>query len=172
MPRAAPLQTRPIADAAAGTAERLRILVAILLRHPEVLNDVGEAFASLALPAWLTVLRDAILDAADGCEVLDTATLTDHLSHSGRSAEGARALASVPMPLPSCAAATATPAAAQEGWWHFFGMLHRERLEEEWVAAREDYARNPNPTSQRKLVALSEARASLHRGEHDSDHDG
>jgi hypothetical protein len=51
-------------------------------------------------------------------------------------------------------------------------MLHRERLEEEWVAAREDYARNPNPTSQRKLVALSEARASLHRGEHDSDHDG
>jgi DNA primase len=172
--RVTPRHVRPSVQAAVDTAseERLRTLCAILLNHPALLHDVGEAFEGLALPERLNSLRTAILDCWDSFEVLDSATLTDHLSRSGLDAERAQVLAPMPLPLPNCASAAAMPAEVEAGWWHFFGLLHRERLEEEWLAAREEYARDLNEASQRKLLALTKARASLHRGEESSEHDG
>jgi DNA primase len=161
--RSAPRHLRPSLLAGNTTAnnERMRNLCAILLRQPSLLHDVGEAFAGLALPDWLATLRDAILDWSDDSEVLDSASLTDHLSKSGREAELAQALAPLPMPLPACASASAMPAEAEAGWWHIFGLLNRERLEEEWVAARDECAQNLNEATQRKLLALSSARSAL-----------
>jgi DNA primase len=172
--RVAPSHTRPTAQAGVDAAgeERLRILCAILLHHPNLLNDVGEVFEVLPLPERLAGLREAILAALDGPEVLDSTTLTDHLTRSGWAAEVAKTVASVPMPLPACASPSAMPEEAQAGWWHIFGLLHRERLEEEWVAAREECAENLNPSTQRKLMALSQARTALISGEQATDSDG
>jgi DNA primase len=172
--RVTPTHARPTAQAADATAidERLRILCAILLRHPGLLHDVGEAFEELALPERLVGLRDAILDWSNGCEVLDSAALTDHLTRSGLSAELAYAVAPLPMPLPACASAAAMPAEAEEGWWQIFGLLHRERLEEECLAAREEFSQNPTEVTQRKLIALTQARAALNRGEQATENDG
>jgi DNA primase len=166
--------TRPALQAAADGAviERLRILCAILLRHPALLHDVGEAFETLALPDHLGGLRDAVLDWADAAEELDSKGLADHLTRSGWAAEAALTLGSVPMPLPACAAPSASPAEAEAGWWHIFGLLNRERLEHEVRVARDECARDLNETTQRKLLALSSAYAALRRGEQGPESDG
>ncbi len=152
------------ADAA---AEKARILVAILLRHPKLLRDVEEAFAGIALPVPLTRLRDAMLWWFQDTEVLDTAALMSHLNQSGLSADVDQALSSVAVRLPECASPGAMPADAEAGWWHFFGLLNPDRLEEEVAAALRDFQRLADLPSQNRLRALSAAREALRRGETD-----
>ncbi len=53
------------------------------------------------------------------------------------------------------------PAEAEAGWWHFFGLLNRPRLEEEVAAARAAFERAPGPAAQDRLVALCAARDAL-----------
>jgi len=172
--RVAPVHPRPTAEASDATAydERHRILCAILVRHPGLLPSVGEAFEGLALPERLAGLRDAILDWSNDCEVLDSAALTDHLTRSGLGAELALAVASRPLPLPAYASAAAMPAEAKEGWRQIFDLLRRERLEEDLLAAREEFSRNPTEATQRKLIALTRERTDLNRGEQTTDSDG
>jgi DNA primase len=166
------LRPHPEAAADAAVSERLRLLCAIVLRHPALLHDVGEAFATLALPEQLSRLRDAVIEWSDAAEELDSSGLADHLLRSGLSSEAAMTLASAPMPLPACAATTAMPGEAEAGWWHMFGLLNRKRLEEEVGAARDECARNLNETTQRKLLALSSAYAALCGGEQEPGSDG
>ena len=159
------LRTAPRAEDAA--AERARILVAILLRHPELLRDVEEAFATVAMPVTLTRLRDAMLMWFQRAEVLDTAALMSHLTQSGLATDVAQALSSVAVRLPECASPDAMPAEAEAGWWHFFGLLNPDRLEEEVAAALREFQRQADVPSQNRLRALSAAREALRRGETD-----
>lgn len=158
-------RTAPRAEDAA--AERARILVAILLRHPELLRDVEEAFATVAMPVTLTRLRDAMLMWFQRAEVLDTAALMSHLTQSGLATDVAQALSSVAVRLPECASPDAMPAEAEAGWWHFFGLLNPDRLEEEVAAALREFQRQADVPSQNRLRALSAAREALRRGETD-----
>ncbi len=158
-------RTAPRAEDAA--AERARILVAILLRHPELLRDVEEAFATVAMPVPLTRLRDAMLMWFQRAEVLDTAALMSHLTQSGLATDVAQALSSVAVRLPECASPDAMPAEAEAGWWHFFGLLNPDRLEEEVAAALREFQRQADVPSQNRLRALSAAREALRRGETD-----
>ena len=158
-------RTAPRAEDAA--AERARILVAILLRHPELLRDVEEAFATVAMPVPLTRLRDAMLMWFQRAEVLDTAALMSHLTQSGLATDVAQALSSVAVRLPECASPDAMPAEADSGWWHFFGLLNPDRLEEEVAAALREFQRQADVPSQNRLRALSAAREALRRGETD-----
>ena len=158
-------RTTPRAEDAA--AERARILVAILLRHPELLRDVEEAFATVAMPVPLTRLRDAMLMWFQRAEVLDTAALMSHLTQSGLATDVAQALSSVAVRLPECASPDAMPAEAESGWWHFFGLLNPDRLEEEVAAALREFQRQADVPSQNRLRALSAAREALRRGETD-----
>jgi DNA primase len=156
---------RPIPDAAGATAERYRTLLAILLRHPNLLPDIEEALGTLDLPPPLARLRTAILDWSVASETLDSAGLLTQLTLSGLDGDVVQTLASVPVPLPACAAADAQPAEAAAGWWHMFGLLHRSRLEEEVLAASREFAQRPDVATQRRLVALCTARDALRRGE-------
>ncbi len=144
--------------------ERARTLVAIVLRHPHLLVDVEETFAMLALAEPLNLLRDAILQWSTSAQVLDSAALMNHLHSSGLSAQVDMALSAVPVPLPQCATGGAMPAEAASGWWHFFGLMNPNRLEEEVTAARRAFEAQPESATQRRLIALCNARDALRSG--------
>jgi DNA primase len=147
--------------------ERARILTAILLRHPSLLNDVGHAYGALPVDPALGRLRQAIEIWAETAETLDSAGLMDHLTRSGFERDVEHVLAVTPMPLPACASAEAMPAEAESGWWHIFGFLNVEHLREEVALAEADASRNLTPDTQRRLTALSEAFNKVRSGEPD-----
>jgi DNA primase len=158
---------RPAADPTAVTAERMRILTAILLRHPNLYRDVEHAYAALDLDPPLAQLRDAIGEWIDGTEVLDSKALLDHLDRFGMRGISDQVLAGAPVPLPACASSEAMPAEAEEGWWHIFGFLNVERLSEEVEMARRDAAAGMTGETERRLVALMSALIKVRTGEPD-----
>jgi len=164
-PVARPAPVRSQQPGSDATAERLRILVAILLHHPGLLHDLGEAFASLDLPPPWAAVRNALIAWADEAEMLDSAAALTHLRASGLAAEAARAVAAFPVPLPACAAPDAMPAEAEAGWWHIFGLLNRGRLEEEVAMAKQAFAATEDEAGMRRLIALRTAYQALQSGE-------
>jgi DNA primase len=160
-----PLQ-RPRATPEAVAAERARTLVAILLRHPYLLPNVEESFSALALPPPLARLRGAILQWGTALESLDSTALMNHLQSAGLAAEAAQVLAAVPS---ACAAPDASPEEAEAGWWHFFGLMDRGRLEEEVAMAQRRFAGRFDAANQRRLIALRTAFEALCKGEEDAD---
>ena len=144
-------------------AERHRALLAILLNHPELISDVAEALSGLPLSREYGALRDTILHWHDSADVLDSASLMNHLGQSGQAVQAELLLSGRPMPLPVCAGPAAMPAEAESGWWHFFGLLNRPRLEQEVEAARAAFERAPGSAAQARLVALCAARDALAR---------
>ena len=160
-----PVAARSRFTPAAASAERERILTAILLRHPDLLHDVDHAFADLVLPEPLSRLRATLLHWSETADALDSASLITHLQRSGLATEVAQALSAVPMPLPGYADADAMPAEAEAGWWHIFGLMNRGRLEEEVAAASQAFANSGDEAAQRRLIALCAARDALRRGE-------
>ena len=154
-PKPVRLPPRPVLGSPHG--EQLRFMVAILLRHPELLHDVEDAFAALALPPGLARLRTALVDHADSGAPLDSDALLSHLHELGLEADIAQVLTAGPTPLPACARPGTQPAEAEAGWWHLFGLLNRTRLEEEMIAARQHLATQTDTAAQRRLVALRQA---------------
>jgi DNA primase len=151
-----------------GTAsERTRILTAILLRHPFLLNEVFQAYNALPLDTPLARLRSAMDSWSQNSETLDSAGLMDHLTKSGLESEIQHVLAEATMPLPACAGSGAMPAEAEAGWWHIFGFLNVEHLREEVVLARADADRNLTADTERRLRALVEAFNKIRSGEPD-----
>ncbi len=144
----------------ARQAERGRCLVAILLRHPDLLRDVEESFADLALSPAMGRLRDAILRASE-THILDSAALLSHLNASGATDDVAEALSSTPNSLPACAAPGVMPADALAGWFHFYGLLNGSSVDMELEAAKWDAAADLNERTQRRLIALREAQDRL-----------
>jgi DNA primase len=165
---------RPVPGGDATAAERGRLLVATLLRHPGLLRDVEEAFGIVVLPPDLGDLRDALLGWAalreDAGEPLDSAGLMDHLSQLGLAGNAARAMGVAPLPQADFAMADAMPAEAEAGWWHIFGLMHRDRLEEEVTAAMRDLGERTDEATQRRLIALCTARNALRQGDPGGDH--
>jgi DNA primase len=147
--------------------ERLRILTAILMRHPMLLRDVDHAYTGLDLPRPLAVLREALHEWAETAEILDSQALITHLTLSGLQVEADQALAMVPVPLPACAASAAMPAEAETGWWHIFGFLSVQRLGEEIALAEAACAQDLTPQSQNRLLALKAALNKVNSGEPD-----
>ncbi len=140
--------------------ERARCLTAILLRHPGLLRDTEDAYASLDLPPALARIRDAVLHAEDHA-ALDSETLVAHLTASGLADEAAAVL-STAMPLPPSARAAAMPAEAEGEWWHLFGLMRGlSRLDDEVAEAARAYEREQTEAAQRRLIGLANARLDL-----------
>ena len=78
-------------------------------------------------------------------------------------------LASVSCSASSYTRPDAMPAEAEAGWWHFFGLMHRDRLEEEVAAASRAFVEQSSAVAERRLVALLGARDALRRGEQGGD---
>jgi len=159
-----PAFDRPTPGPGPAADERARTLVAILLRHPYLLPDIEEAFAGLELPQPLQELRNALLQWSAASPPLDSGSLITHLSQTGLATHVAQALSAVPVPLPQCALATAMPAEAASGWWHFFGLMNPGRLEDEVASASRAFAATADEAAQRRLIALCTARDALRCG--------
>ena len=164
-----PAIPRPIPGASGARDEKSRALVAILLNHPALLLNVEEAFAAIDLPPSLDRLRHAILHWLSDVETLDSAALITHLTQTGLEGLAFQALSAVPLPLPACAASSATAFEASQGWWHFFGLLEPDRLDGEIDAARRQLDETSDPTALRRLTALVQARNEMRAGSQEVD---
>jgi DNA primase len=158
---------RPSADTETIAAERVRILTAIVLRHPALWRDIEHAYAGLELAHPFSVLRDAVNDWASHAEVLDSQALMDHLDGFGLTSEVERILAGTGVSLPACASSSAMLAEAEAGWWHFFGFLNVERLREEVRLAEQEAASGWTEETTRRLLALKAALNKVRTGEPD-----
>ncbi len=156
---------RPQPSEAAADRERARILTAVLVRHPSLIPDLGHHFAAVELPPFCDRLRKALLQWADRADALDSQGLIDHLTASGLAADVAQVLAAVPLPLPSCASAEATPGDAEEHWWSYFRSTRRGPLEQDVVAAQRNFQARPNQDTERRLIALRTDLVSIQCGE-------
>ncbi len=162
---------RPVPGPDAAMLSRARKLTAILLHHPDLARDLEQAFGALPLPERLRPLRDAMLawfaggltDSIEPApERLDSGALINHLHALGLSVELNGALDETP----SCGRPGAQPAEAEAGWWHFYGLMHREGLENAVESARLLFlARPDDPTTLARFNALCLALFRLRRGE-------
>ena len=158
---------RATRDAATSDLERCNILVVLLLNHPAILHAEEEMFAKLDLPSGLDQLRTAMLAWAHGAEgldfadSLDSAGLTAHLAAVGMAAQAAACVSFTEVSLPACAQADAMPAEALAGFWHFVGLLRRNYLDDEILAATRALAEHCDAVHQQRLIALRLAREQL-----------
>jgi DNA primase len=147
---------RPPLSAETGAMGQGEILVAILLSRPEFLTELDDSFGRVALPPSLANLRSAMLEWSDSAERVDSDALMNHLTKLGLAGEAARVFSQ----RPSCAASDAMPDEVVKGWWHFYGLMHRETIDNEIEIAKLDFNKDPAGT-QRKLIGLIEAKESI-----------
>ena len=153
---------RPSLEEGQAAFSRAQKLTAILLNHPELCRDLEEAFGALHLPGALEPLREGMLMYLSHCEALDSAGLVAHLHALGLSSEVSQTLAETP----SCGRPDAQPAEAEAGWWHFYGLMHRDGLQSAVQAARQHYEANPaDEAALARFNALCLASFRLQRGE-------
>ncbi len=162
-PGAAPARVRQIrptlSDPAAREAQAAHLAV-IAINHPDLLHDIEEAWSRVALDDWLAALREAMLHLP---EKLDSAGVMNHLTATGHGGHVARAfqMAERHGRLDAAARPDAMPSAAEAGWWHYFGMIQFEKLNEEIELARNLLAKDWSAACARRVSALCEARIKL-----------
>jgi len=154
-----------------GADERLRVMTAILLRHPDVLPQVEHAYCRLELPDDLAAIRAALLDWAAQDEDAD--------------AEGCNAwmLAHGLGDVVRGAVEGKMPRAAQRGddlmaleiaqqWWHFYGLVNfpvfqREVMQDVREATLRAYEGDGMMAWPEELVARMNALETLRKAEED-----
>jgi DNA primase len=160
---------RPVIDVAATNKRRACSLVAILLRHPELLASVDEALGLVDLPPSCRPIREAmhtlLAEANDGHLSLDSARMLNHLSSLGLEAEAERILAM----FPKSASASPLNEIAQE-WWEQFNFMRREVLFEQLIDLQNQSARDIGNTSlTNQLIQVRGALLRLDAGEPDEE---
>jgi DNA primase len=165
-PPPVPIGPRPRASEAGTDAERGRVLLAILLTHPDLLPDLEEPFEMLDLPEPLTQLRDALRAWLDTHPVLDSEALNAHLRRLGYDTMVSAVLDA--RPLPACAMPGAAPADAASHWWQIYGFMRGPHIEADLRLAERDFVAEPTEANQRKLIALTLSWDRVRRGEMDA----
>ncbi|KXV71571.1 DNA primase [Acetobacter cerevisiae] len=149
--------------------ERQRILLALLLRYPELVPEVEEALCRLSLPEDYSELRALLLDmSAEGLLPEDGKTLLDELAGREEEALVRSVLTEGPLPLNLEEKDTSLAVAIRTQWWHFYGLLNfgqfRKEVEQEVARFAQDGA---DMAEWKRLQPRLEALAALRRGEID-----
>ena len=163
-------EPRPTLSDDASHEERACLLALTALHTPSILHDVEDAWHRVALPDWLASLRNAILDSAhEHPPALDSTPAIDHLRLSDRDGHLSRAIEIVRRRggMPHFAQPGAMPAEAEQGWWHFFGLMQHARLDEEIDMARALLANDFTDRRVTRVTALVQAREKLRSLDHD-----
>ena len=162
---------RPTLSDDAAREERACLLAITALHHPAILHDVEDAWQRVPLPPWLARLRAAILDIPHPAEplALDSDTPANQVALSGCEGDLTRAFEIVRRRggLPHFAGEDAMPAEAEQGWWHFFGLMQHAKLDEEIDLARSTLAREFTDRCVMRVTALVQAREKLRELEAD-----
>jgi DNA primase len=165
-PPPVPIGARPRATEETTDAERGRVLLAILLTHPQLLPDLEEPLGMLDLPEPLTQLRAALGAWLEAHPLLDSEALNAHLRRLGYDSIVSAVLDA--RPLPACAMPDAAPADAASHWWQIYGFMRGPHIEADLRLAERDFVANPTEANQRKLIALTLSWDRVRRGEMDS----
>lgn len=167
--RVAPRHPRPTPDATSIQAQRVRLLLAICIHHPDLLREVEEPLALLDLPDGAArQVRDALLSWIPLAERLDSAELIAHLAESPVSSASTWVLR--PSGLPMEARSGAQPKEALDAFWQIFGFLRGEaELAEDARAAEAAFAQSNDGAAQLRLIRLRAALDALRRGEIEDD---
>ncbi len=121
-------------DVESGNVERLNIMTAMLLRHPDILPEVEQAYAGLSLPSDLDRLRSALLDWS--CQEEGRDTLTEESCMAWLEGHGltdlAEALKSGPLPRSVGDGKVRDEVLTVdviESWWHFYALVNFQTFE-------------------------------------------
>ncbi len=133
-----------------ATEDRLRVLAAILLHHPELWDELGAAFEGIDLPPWMARVRDRIRAWTETSTTFDPDALLMHLIAAGLQAEVDRIIND----LPPLAQPDAPADEALAEWWQTAKLLTIDRLREDAQRAEADAIQAKTPETMRRLVAL------------------
>jgi DNA primase len=159
---------RPVIDPAASDERRGRILTAILIVHPALLDSVEEAYALIDLPADCVRLQKAFHEFHDAHETLEPQGLVTHLIERGLAAEIAQAMSH----LPASAATGTSLAEAADVWWHFFSLMRASlnRLREQRDEQHRLHGESPDDQHiWQKLIRLNAALKQASGGEREAE---
>jgi len=146
---------------AGGDDARARLLLTLLLDHPQILHAEEETIGDLIMPSLLRPLHAAMLDWLSGAPDLEPAHLRDHLARLGHGENIDIVRNSIADHMPRGAGAEATRVEALTAFWHFVGLSRADRLESEISSAREALAVDFSDANHSRLVALKHAQAQL-----------
>lgn len=118
-------------DALAATEERMRILTAILLRHPGLLSEVEDAYCRLDLPPMLGRVRAGLMDAASEGVPMDADALTAWMDEVGLADERAAVLSARPLPMALTAPDDLMAVDVAQEWWHFYALMNVRQFGED-----------------------------------------
>ncbi len=160
---------RPTIDISATNKRRACSLIALLLRHPELLPSVDEALGLVDLMPDCAAIREAmhalLAEAHDGNSALDSAQMLNHLSSLGLEAEAKRILEM----FPKSGAASPLNEIAQE-WWEQFNFMRREVLFEQLIELQNQLSRDlANTALTNQLIQVRGALLRLDAGEPDEE---
>lgn len=150
------------AGATSGRLERERLMLAVVLHHPELLSEIAEDLGNVSFSAPdLDNLRQQVLIRAFEGAPLESDRLKDHLIAAGfasaiASVTGDRSLRTVAFARPE-----ADKAEALAGWKHTFRIFQQEALKEEINHAEQRLAAEATPENFRYLLDLRAQELSL-----------
>lgn len=147
--------------------ERQRILLALLLRYPEVVPEVEDALCRLALPPAFAEVRDLLLDlSAEGMLPETGDALLSSLEGQDEEEVVQGVLTGGGLPLALEEKDTSLAVAIRTQWWHFYGLLNFSQFQQE---VEQEVARftveGGDLAEWRRLQPRLEALARLKRGE-------
>lgn len=147
--------------------ERQRILLALLLRYPEVVPEVEDALCRLALPPAFAEVRDLLLDlSAEGMLPETGDALLSSLEGQDEEEVVQGVLTGGGLPLALEGKDTSLAVAIRTQWWHFYGLLNFSQFQQE---VEQEVARftveGGDLAEWRRLQPRLEALARLKRGE-------
>ncbi|MBS1102293.1 DNA primase [Gluconobacter sp. Dm-62] len=121
-------------DVESGNLERLNIMTAMLLHHPDILPEVEQAYSGLRLPPELDRLRSAMLDWS--CQEEEREDLTAESCMAWLEEHGLTDLAQVVKsgPLPRGVGDGKVKdeilkVDVIESWWHFYALVNFQTFE-------------------------------------------
>ncbi|MDE7540293.1 DNA primase [Gluconobacter sphaericus] len=121
-------------DVESGNLERLNIMTAMLLHHPDILPEVEQAYSGLHLPSELDHLRSALLDWS--CQEEERDALTEEGCMSWLEEHGLADLAGRVKggPLPRGVGDGKVKdeilkVDVIESWWHFYALVNFQTFE-------------------------------------------
>ncbi|MFT8815921.1 DNA primase [Acetobacter fabarum] len=146
------------------TQELQRLMLLLLVEHPQLVAEMEEALCRLDLPVDFAPLRGVLLDlSADGCLPQTEDDLRAWLKAHGQEATLA--------PLMRVDGAGLSHGdveivAARTRWWHFYGLLYRDHFIREVMddAARFCLEKTGDTSQWQRLQARLEAMERLRRG--------
>ena len=149
--------------------ERQRILLALLLRYPELVTEVEEALCRLSLPDDYSEVRALLLDlSAEGLLPEDGKALLDTLAGQEEEVLVRNVLTEGALPLNLEEKDTSLAVAIRTQWWHFYGLLNFGQFQKEVQQEVARFAQDGADMAEwKRLQPRLEALAALRRGEMD-----